>query len=72
MKLWPRKSKNDDFLDAMDPYDDSASLTFSNQLKKRTTFIKKIALNTIADIQFIQDEICDGNLTIIDVAGFVT
>lgn len=72
MKLWPRKNKNDDLADAMTPYQDNASLAFSNQLKQRTTFIKKIALNTINDIQFIQDEIQDGNLTIIDVAGFVT
>jgi len=50
-----------------------AKLDLASQLKsQRVTLIKKMQLNTINDIQAIQGEISDGNMTIIDVAGFIT
>mgnify|MGYP006289746273 CR=1 FL=1 len=50
----------------------SESSMFIDPLKQRTTFIKKMSLTNIKDIQVIQGEISEGNMTIIDVAGFIT
>lgn len=50
-----------------------ATFDLASQLKsQRVTLIKKMQLNTINDIQAIQGEISEGNMTIIDVAGFIT
>ncbi|MHA1681369.1 MAG: cell division protein SepF [Promethearchaeota archaeon] len=78
MGLWSKKSTIED-VNLTGGVDNSASVNggmntmfFSNQLKQRTMFIKKMSLGSMADIGEIQGEISDGNLTIIDVADFVT
>ena len=76
MVSWLKQKKDD----ASDIDDDitgtslaEAKFDLASQLKsQRVTLIKKMQLNTIKDIQAIQGEISDGNMTIIDVAGFIT
>ncbi|MHA1699881.1 MAG: cell division protein SepF, partial [Promethearchaeota archaeon] len=52
--------------------DSSVSSFFVDQLKQRTMFVKKLALNTMNDIPVIQNELSNGNITIVDVTGFVS
>ena len=76
MVSWLKQKKgdapdDDDGLAEMNLIDNTLDL--ASQLKsQRVTLIKKMQLNTINDIQAIQGEISEGNMTIIDVAGFVT
>ncbi|MHA1791146.1 MAG: cell division protein SepF [Promethearchaeota archaeon] len=72
MVLWQKKNKlnigSSDVINQASP----DNFLFTEQLKQRTTFIKKMSLSKLGDIQSIQNEIKDGNMTIIDVAGFIT
>ena len=70
MVSWPKKEKFDDLADEIDA--PQPSLQLANQLKQRSTLVKKINLMNVNDIQKIQGEIEEGNMAIIDVAGFVT
>ena len=75
MVSWLKLKKGDapDDDDLIDASLIGAPLDLANPLKtSRVTLVKKMQLNTINDIQAIQGEISGGNMTIIDVAGFVT
>lgn len=72
MGLW--SSRNDSGENPSKGIDAPAGnpMLFSNQLKQRTTMIKKLSLGTLNDIASIKEEISSGNMAIIDVAQFVT
>nr|MDO8118147.1 cell division protein SepF [Candidatus Sigynarchaeota archaeon] len=72
MVLFSKKSKAPGECTDDDEGFPNPMLHFSNQLNKRTVFVKKMNLATINDIQSIQTEIDSGNITIIDVSGFIT
>nr|MDO8114212.1 cell division protein SepF [Candidatus Sigynarchaeota archaeon] len=74
MVNWSRKNKVDDSDDGdAETCMIDTSLNLASQLKQQhSLFVKKLQLNTINDIQAIQNEISEGNMAIIDVAGFIT
>jgi len=72
MVPWSKKGNLDDATEELDAPQPSPPMLLANQLKQRSTMVKKINLMTVNDIQVIQNEIQDGNMAIIDVAGFVT
>ena len=72
MAIFSRKSKDDEEIPHFNDNFQANAMNLTNQLKKRTTMVKKMSLSNLNDIQLIQGELSDGNLTIVDVSGFVT
>ena len=71
MPSWLKRSKPD-----ADPPGNGGMqadpFAFVNQASQHVMFVKKLALNQVDDITLIQQDISDGNLAIIDVAGFIS
>ena len=72
MVSWSKKGKPDDPAEEFDVNQPNAPIMLADQLKTRSTMIRKMNLTSVNDIQKIKGEIEEGNMAIIDVAGFVT